>query len=463
MSWLPVGRQIIIVAASLCGIGYFAYIMLFKKQDGNRRKGLRKSRGRKLSALESEIFLRFTEAEDGLQKQLKCQDGDQQVFNDLEVTMDQLEYLVSCINDMELLTETSDYVVSVKEKIFALNNMIDARSNKIKITSKPKVEESESKSDRNVLRIMSSGSANAIIDIGDNDDAESSCSDDSFVSAAESIPEMNLGGEIISSDDESRALLLQYGHLEFYREGIMSYTEHGINVRTLRTEMLGCENDADFKVKVYCLRQAFDEIFHKEEWRKLVLEISRNMLNSVMTTAEKNTVEFQNDFDVLVDYCNDERNWIAIEEELGGRGVCCMNFYDIALDFIIMDAFDDLANPPYVLTSVLQNGWLTNSIKKSTLSGAVWSLLTAKIRMLQNVNAFMGKIYQLSQHTTPVLLWGLLGPDEKLKSACQSFKDALLGFLQDIFSLSCCNYQTKEKLSYDIIANAQRRLSQEET
>ena len=25
-----------------------------------------------------------------------------------------------------------------------------------------------------------------------------------------------------------------------------------------RTEMLGCENDADFKVKVYCLRQAFD-------------------------------------------------------------------------------------------------------------------------------------------------------------------------------------------------------------
>ena len=42
-----------------------------------------------------------------------------------------------------------------------------------------------------------------------------------------------------------------------------------------------------------------------------------------------------------------------------------MNFYDIALDFKIMDAFDDLANPPYVLTSVLQNGWLTNSIKKS--------------------------------------------------------------------------------------------------
>ena len=112
------------------------------------------------------------------------------VLNDLAVTMDQLEYLVSCINDMELLTETSDYVVSVKEKLFALNNMIDARSNKVKIRSSPKVEESESKTDEGVLRGMPSGSANAMIDIRDNDDAESSCSDDSFVSATESIPEM---------------------------------------------------------------------------------------------------------------------------------------------------------------------------------------------------------------------------------------------------------------------------------
>ena len=45
--------------------------------------------------------------------------------------------------------------------------------------------------------------------------------------------------------------------------------------------------------------------------------------------------------------------------------VCCMSFYDIVLDFIIMDSFDDLANPPYVLTSVLQNGWLTDSFKES--------------------------------------------------------------------------------------------------
>ena len=42
-----------------------------------------------------------------------------------------------------------------------------------------------------------------------------------------------------------------------------------------------------------------------------------------------------------------------------------MGFYDIVLDFVIMDSFDDLANPPYVLTSVMQNSWLADSIKSS--------------------------------------------------------------------------------------------------
>ena len=42
-----------------------------------------------------------------------------------------------------------------------------------------------------------------------------------------------------------------------------------------------------------------------------------------------------------------------------------MSFYDIVLDFIIMDSFDDLEEPPYALTSVIQNGWISNSIKET--------------------------------------------------------------------------------------------------
>ena len=42
-----------------------------------------------------------------------------------------------------------------------------------------------------------------------------------------------------------------------------------------------------------------------------------------------------------------------------------MSFYDIVLDFVIMDSFDDLENPPYALTAVIQNGWIPNSVKLS--------------------------------------------------------------------------------------------------
>lgn len=42
-----------------------------------------------------------------------------------------------------------------------------------------------------------------------------------------------------------------------------------------------------------------------------------------------------------------------------------MSFYDIVLDFVIMDSFDDLEKPPYALTAVIQNGWIPNSVKLS--------------------------------------------------------------------------------------------------
>ena len=45
-----------------------------------------------------------------------------------------------------------------------------------------------------------------------------------------------------------------------------------------------------------------------------------------------------------------------------------MNVYDVALDFMLLDAFDDLSNPPSALLSVIQNGWLSDGIKQSVSS-----------------------------------------------------------------------------------------------
>lgn len=45
--------------------------------------------------------------------------------------------------------------------------------------------------------------------------------------------------------------------------------------------------------------------------------------------------------------------------------VVCMNFFDIALDFILMDALEDLENPPSSVLAILRNRWLSDSFKET--------------------------------------------------------------------------------------------------
>ena len=42
-----------------------------------------------------------------------------------------------------------------------------------------------------------------------------------------------------------------------------------------------------------------------------------------------------------------------------------VSFYDVALDFILLDSFDDIVNPPAAITAVMQNRWLTDGMKQS--------------------------------------------------------------------------------------------------
>ena len=42
-----------------------------------------------------------------------------------------------------------------------------------------------------------------------------------------------------------------------------------------------------------------------------------------------------------------------------------LTFYDIVIDFILFDAFDDLENPPSSVTTVVQNRWLSNGFKET--------------------------------------------------------------------------------------------------
>lgn len=70
-------------------------------------------------------------------------------------------------------------------------------------------------------------------------------------------------------------------------------------------------------------------------------------------------------YEDMLDFLQDERNWVSMEQELSLKGVKAMTFYDVVLDYILMDAFEDLESPPSSVTAVVQNRWLSNGFKET--------------------------------------------------------------------------------------------------
>lgn len=77
-------------------------------------------------------------------------------------------------------------------------------------------------------------------------------------------------------------------------------------------------------------------------------------------------------------FLQEPTNWAAIEKELEQRNVKAMTFYDVVLDFIILDAFKDLDSPPTSVTAVVQNRFLSNGFKE-TVSDALLSHLISGV------------------------------------------------------------------------------------
>jgi hypothetical protein len=124
----------------------------------------------------------------------------------------------------------------------------------------------------------------------------------------------------------------------------------------------------------------------------------------------------------MIRFLSIESNWKDIKDELATRGVNCMNFYDIALDFILLDAFEDLEDPPSAVIAVIQNRWLSQSFKDTALSTAVWSVLKAKRKLLKYPDGFISRFYSINEYLVPILAWGFFGTDERLKQSCNYLK-----------------------------------------
>lgn len=69
----------------------------------------------------------------------------------------------------------------------------------------------------------------------------------------------------------------------------------------------------------------------------------------------------------MLTYLQDKRNYKEFEAEMLAREVKTLTFYDVVLDYILMDAFEDLEAPPSSFTAVVQNRWLSNGFKETVI------------------------------------------------------------------------------------------------
>lgn len=269
---------------------------------------------------------------------------------------------------------------------------------------------------------------------------------DSFVSATDLAD--------LSDLDTHRDM---FKHLPLYEAGLMELKYGTVSCRTLRSEMTHCLSDTEFLAKLHCIRLGLGDIFQKPTHRDYFADMGRQIIGNLLIQADKDPEDFYTSYISMLEFINNTENWANMEEELRGRGVKNFTFYDVVLDFILMDAFDDLENPPSSVIAVINNRWLSNGFKETALSTAVWSVLKAKRRMLKFPDGFVSHFYCIAEVVSPVLAWGFLGPESKLKHICTYFKETIMEFIRDMFSFERTRYTTVDDLAEDIVRLAKER------
>ncbi|KAG7456693.1 hypothetical protein MATL_G00238600 [Megalops atlanticus] len=274
-------------------------------------------------------------------------------------------------------------------------------------------------------------------------DTMSIASTDSFVSAAE-----------LSEHRELRSALCHY---PLYEEALQLAEEGKISCRVLRTEMLECLGDTDFLAKLHCVRQACQVILCERATRVFLADAGKKILSSIIVKAHKNPKRFEEVFEEMMNFLEHTDHWENTELELATRGVKHLNFYDIVLDFILMDSFEDLENPPISIQNVVNNRWLNSAFKETAVASSCWSVLKQKRQHMKVSDGFIAHFYAVCEHISPVLAWGFLGPKSSLHDFCCFFKDQVLFFLKDIFDLEKVRYCSVESLAEDMLQLLHRR------
>jgi hypothetical protein len=162
---------------------------------------------------------------------------------------------------------------------------------------------------------------------------------ESFASALDQIADLREFEDFEPEESE---------HVEhpLYNNTLKQMDEHPIPCRVVRTELVHVASDSEYLAKLHCIRLAFHHLFRDPAISRWISDTGRQILTDLMCLGDKDPKDFIVGYETMLCHLQDPMNWQRAEAELNLRGVKAMTFYDIVLDFIILDAFKDLDSPP---------------------------------------------------------------------------------------------------------------------
>ncbi|VUZ40141.1 unnamed protein product [Hymenolepis diminuta] len=259
-------------------------------------------------------------------------------------------------------------------------------------------------------------------------DSLSDVDNESFFSTVEEIDYSELELQILSNY-----------HRPLYRNALKEINESSPVCKTVRTEMMLCGSDVEYIGKLICVRKGFDYILSKAEPVSWLIEVGKAIACGSLLNLGCTTADFENAFLALLGYLDslhDPDSRAQFADELACKGVQALNFYDIFFDRILIDALENLGNPPQSIYTLTRNTWLSPSFKRSALDSAVWTLMAAKQKMLKYPEGFFALYYRVVETVTAALAWGFLGTDESLNTFCDAIREEVVTFLRSLFKFA---------------------------
>ncbi|XP_011159119.2 mitoguardin isoform X2 [Solenopsis invicta] len=281
--------------------------------------------------------------------------------------------------------------------------------------------------------------------------ADAASSPESFESARDGVADLR-------EFEEFSELFPHFEKQKLYHAALKQYEDKGIPCRRLHTELVKCGSDVEYLAKVHCLRQAYTKLFNLPTATAYIVDVGRQVISDLIMYADRDPKDYLMYYERMIEFLQEPLNCTIMEEELTARGVMCMNFYDVLIDFILLDAFEDVEKPPPPVKAIVQNRWVSASFRETAIGTALWSLLAGKKKMLKYQEGFLAHFYSISEQISPMFIWGFLGSEESLRSTCHYFREQVIEFLVDIFNFFKVRYTTVDELAADILREMKLRV-----